>query len=993
MPTTRTIAVPEAPPCFRAALSTLHSLAPSPSVVLATSFSTRIVTTVHTPAHPVTCRPSHTVTSMGLSAAVRALHSADETACLLGSSAAERGAVESWIENAEANLLPPLGVTKSGLAATVAADFGRGVARHLRSGNLTYLVGDYLTAADVIVACLLAELMGSAKKRIKCTVSLKRWMETVAIGICAMEVEMEDGGEEEIEVQMQLPVQKQKSAKQDKTDEKKNTKKENTGKKEEGKVALKAPLSTMVGTSKQSSVVSEKKIDASVLSSGESGIFLLPDPSSVPLLTVLGSIPHTTYVHPPAMTVNELLEACPIPPIPGALAGTHTKNLFLKDKKHGAFLVTARPNADTNAKKLGKLLNLKGKTNLRFGDDVSLKKSLDVKPGHLGPMCIAADSEKTVTMVLDSKLALADAVYSHPGRNDMSTCLSGSDLVAFIRDITGHEVILIDFDASPEAEKVATGPEKLKKKEKKDAPGKQPKNAKQQNTDKKTAAKGQTLLALQWKKTEHFANWYSDTILLSEMISYYNISGCYILRPWSYSIWEGIQTWFNGKIKELGVDNTYFPLFVSKDRLEREADHVEGFAPEVAWVTKSGESDLAMPIAIRPTSETIMYPAFSDWIKSHRDLPLKINQWSNVVRWEFKDPTPFLRSREFLWQEGHTAHATWEDSDSMVMQALELYRGVYEDVLAVPVIKGYKTEKEKFAGGLMTTTCEAYIPVAGRAIQGATSHNLGQNFANMFNIKFQGEDGTTKTAWQTSWGCTTRTLGVMIMVHGDDMGLVLPPYVSPVQAVIVPIVSKKCPLEVLAPYCNEILADLRAAGVRVRLDDRDFYNPGWKYNHWEQKGVPLRIEIGPRDIDARQVRLVVRFSGAKEDAPADGLGARVSSMMNDIQNAMLKKATAERDAHFAKITDWKDFVPNLEKGNLVLAPWCGPKHTDWENWAKNKSREEGMKEGEVEEDTCATSVAAKTLCIPFDQPELPEGTKCFASGLPATCWCLWGRSY
>jgi hypothetical protein len=252
---------------------------------------------------------------------------------------------------------------------------------------------------------------------------------------------------------------------------------------------------------------------------------------------------------------------------------------------------------------------------------------------------------------------------------------------------------------------------------------------------------------------------------------------------------------------------------VSQDRLEKEKDHVEGFAPEVAWVTRSGDTDLAKPIAIRPTSETIMYPAFSDWIKSHRDLPLKLNQWSNVVRWEFKDPTPFLRSREFLWQEGHTVHSTFEEANEMVMQALGLYKNVYQDLLAVPVIPGYKTEKEKFAGGHSTTTVEAYIPGSGRAIQGATSHHLGQNFGKMFDIKFQDEKGTSQIAWQTSWGLTTRTIGVMVMVHGDDTGLVMPPRVAPLQAIIVPIVSKHLTEEVANPYCEAILADLNAQGV------------------------------------------------------------------------------------------------------------------------------------------------------------------------------------
>jgi len=533
---------------------------------------------------------------------------------------------------------------------------------------------------------------------------------------------------------------------------------------------------------------------------------------------------------------------------------------------------------------------------------------------------------------------------------------------------------------------------KIPKKEKKDKKDGAPKAV---NKDKKQVKKGETLLALQWKKEENFPMWYSDVIVLSEMISYYDISGCYILRPWSYKMWELIQEWFNAEIRKLDVENSYFPLFVSQDRLEKEKDHVEGFAPEVAWVTKSGDGDLNKPIAVRPTSETIMYPAFSDWIKSHRDLPLKLNQWSNVVRWEFKDPTPFLRTREFLWQEGHTAHESHADADVMVMQALDLYRQVYEDLLAIPVIPGYKTEKEKFAGGHQTTTVEAYIPMSGRAIQGATSHNLGQNFGKMFDITYQDAEGKSQIAWQTSWGLTTRTLGVMIMVHGDDTGLVLPPRIAPLQAVIVPIVSKKMTMADVTPHCKEILQSLLDVGIRAKFDDRDTYNPGWKYNHWEQKGVPVRIEVGPRDIEAKQARMVVRSTGDKTDHATADLAQVVKDRLAFIQTDMLERARAVRDSHLVRVTEWKDFVPEIEKHNLVLTPWCGGEHQDWEEWVKEKSREESLaaRGEEGEDERTATSVAAKTLCIPFKQPDLPEGTKCFASGLPAKCWVLWGRSY
>ena len=521
------------------------------------------------------------------------------------------------------------------------------------------------------------------------------------------------------------------------------------------------------------------------------------------------SISHKTYAHTLSMKVEDLLENVPLP------AGeTHTKNVFFKDKKHGMFLVSVRPESDVNTKALGKALGLTGKVNLRLASEDLLMEKLGVKTGCVGPLSIVNNSEKDVTLVLDEALFADDVklIHSHPLTNDASTAITPADLKKYLAN-AGVEPSIVEFGVKGEAlpGKAPANRPPASKEQKGQGKGQQQQPKSKNN--KKTAEKGQTLLALQWKKEENFAMWYSDVIVLSEMISYYDISGCYILRPWSYKMWDLFQVWFNGEIEQLDVENTYFPLFVSQDRLEKEKDHVEGFAPEVAWVTKSGDGELAKPIAVRPTSETIMYPAFSDWIRSHRDLPLKVNQWSNVVRWEFKDPTPFLRSREFLWQEGHTAHATYEESNVMVMQALELYRRAYEEVLAVPVVPGYKTEKEKFAGGHQTTTVEAYIAGSGRAIQGATSHNLGQNFGKMFDINFQDKNGETQIAWQTSWGFTTRSIGVMVMVHGDDTGLVLPPRIAPLQAIIVPIISKKMTYEVVKPYCEAILADLKAQGV------------------------------------------------------------------------------------------------------------------------------------------------------------------------------------
>uniref|UniRef100_A0A7S0TAC5 proline--tRNA ligase n=1 Tax=Pseudo-nitzschia delicatissima TaxID=44447 RepID=A0A7S0TAC5_9STRA len=711
-----------------------------------------------------------------------------------------------------------------------------------------------------------------------------------------------------------------------------------------------------------------------------------PDNASVSKLREFG-LEFEVYAHETCMTADELVEKVPLP----SEKETHTKNLFFKDKKHGLFLVTHAVSSTFNTKQLGALLKLQGKVNMRLANTEALEKHLNVKPGCVGPLCIVNDIAKEVTLVMDKTLldGSYDYIHSHPLRNDASVKMTPAVFEDFFKkaEIEPAVVDFSDKDASGTTQPAASGSGPSSKGKQKNPPKKQQKP--------KQNEKGKTKLALQYKKAENFAMWYSNVIVLSEMISYYDISGCYILRPWSYKIWDLMQQWFNEKILKLGVENCYFPLFVSQDRLEKEKDHVEGFAPEVAWVTKSGDSELAQQIAIRPTSETIMYPAFSDWIKSHRDLPLKLNQWSNVVRWEFKDPTPFLRSREFLWQEGHTAHATYEEADEMVMAALDLYKQAYQDLLCVPVIPGYKSQHEKFAGGHQTTTVEAYIPISGRAIQGATSHNLGQNFGKMFDIKFQDEKGESKIAWQTSWGLTTRTIGVMVMVHGDDKGLVMPPRVSPVQAVIVPILSKKLLLEDANSYCLSVLQSLESQGLRAKYDDRTMYNPGWKYNHWEQKGVPIRIEVGPMDIEKNQVRAVIRHNGEKIDLPVDGLGPYIESKLEEIQKAMFEKAAAERDAHVVKVTEWKDFVPNLEKNNLVLTPWCGPEHEDWEEWVKKTSREESLANlGQEEEDErAATSVAAKTLCVPFDQPELPSGTKCIASGMDATCWILWGRSY
>ncbi|KAJ3702388.1 hypothetical protein LUZ61_006093 [Rhynchospora tenuis] len=493
----------------------------------------------------------------------------------------------------------------------------------------------------------------------------------------------------------------------------------------------------------------------------------------------------------------------------------------------------------------------------------------------------------------------------------------------------------------------------------------------------KKEVKKETKLGMTVKKDDNFGEWYSEVVVNSEMIEYYDISGCYILRPQAMSIWETLEAFFDPEIKKMGIKNAYFPLFVTETVLQKEKDHIEGFAPEVAWVTKSGKSDLEVPIAIRPTSETVMYPYFAKWIRGHRDLPLKLNQWCNVVRWEFSNPTPFIRSREFLWQEGHTAFATKEEADQEVLEILELYRRVYEEYLAVPVIKGRKSELEKFAGGLYTTSVEAFIPNTGRGIQGATSHCLGQNFAKMFQINFEDDKGEKGMVWQNSWAYSSRTIGVMVMVHGDDKGLVLPPKVASVQVMVIPVPYKDADTTAIKAACESTVKELNTACVRADLDTRENYSPGWKYSHWEMKGIPLRIEIGPRDLEKKQVRLVRRDTGAKVDVPMAELVEKVQEILTSIQENLFNTAKEKRDACIETVHTWDEFTTALNNKKMIFAPWCDEK--------------------EVEEDVKARTKgdhgAAKTLCSPLDQPEITEGTVCFASGKPAKKWTYWGRSY
>lgn len=521
----------------------------------------------------------------------------------------------------------------------------------------------------------------------------------------------------------------------------------------------------------------------------------------------------------------------------------------------------------------------------------------------------------------------------------------------------------------------------------KPAKEKKPKEKKEKKENKPQqgqSKKKETKLGMRASKAGDFGEWYSQVVVDSEMISYYDVSGCYILRPWSFAIWDEIKNWFDSQIKALGVQNAYFPLFITEDVLNTEKDHVEGFAPEVAWVTRSGQSELDRPIAIRPTSETVMYPYYAQWVRSHRDLPLRLNQWTNVVRWEFKHPTPFIRSREFLWQEGHTVFATKEEADEEVFDILDLYRRVYEELLAVPVCKGIKTEKEKFAGALYTSTVEAFIPATGRGVQGATSHCLGQNFAKMFGIEFETdtEDKGREHAWQNSWGLTTRTIGVMIMVHGDDKGVVMPPRVAPTQVVVIPIPKASMPEDQIAAMnkaADDMVAGLKAAGVRVTSDKRENYTPGWKYNHWELKGVPIRVEIGPKDMEGSCCVLARRDTGAKSmGVPLSGAVEAIQQLLGTIQTEMLQRAREQFDASIERCMDWDSFMAALDRKHMALVPWCDEEEAEEEVKGKSATKD---------------AMGAKSLCKPLEQPELPAGTNCFYTGKPAKAWCLFGRSY
>ena len=466
-------------------------------------------------------------------------------------------------------------------------------------------------------------------------------------------------------------------------------------------------------------------------------------------------------------------------------------------------------------------------------------------------------------------------------------------------------------------------------------------------------------------RAEDFPQWYTDVILKTEMVDYSDVRGCMVIRPYGYRVWELIQQHLDARFKETGHHNAYFPLFIPESLLKKEAEHVEGFAPEVAWVTHGGDELLTERLCVRPTSETIICSMYSKWIQSYRDLPLLLNQWCNVVRWE-KNTRPFLRTSEFLWQEGHTAHATFEEAQHETMQQLNTYRDFMENVLAIPVICGRKSEKEKFAGAYATYTLEAMMQ-DGKALQMGTSHNLADHFAKAYEINYLSREGKLEPCFTTSWGVSTRMIGGMLMVHGDARGLVMPPRVAPIQVVILPIAMHK---EGVLEKAEALREELKRAGLRVELDDRE-QSAGWKFNEWEMKGVPVRIEVGPRDIEKGEVVAVRRDNLEKTTLPMAGLADTLKTLLDDVHNGMYQKALAFREAKTVDAETFEELNAGVQNG-FVRANRCGCR--ECEDAIKHKTR-------------------ATTRSLPLEGSEVEEGAVCIHCGKPAKTRIYFAKAY
>jgi prolyl-tRNA synthetase len=470
-------------------------------------------------------------------------------------------------------------------------------------------------------------------------------------------------------------------------------------------------------------------------------------------------------------------------------------------------------------------------------------------------------------------------------------------------------------------------------------------------------------------KNDDFSEWYTQVVLKAELADYAPVKGLIVLRPDGYSIWESIRSALDEKFRKEGIRNGFLPVLIPESLLGKEKKHFAGFNPEAFWVTHSGNNEIGDRLALRPTSETLAYSMYSKWIKSWRDLPLKINFWNTALRAEIKATKPFIRNSEFLWQEGHTVHTTPKEAEEEVMKILDIYKKTVEEELAIPVITGKKSEKEKFVGAVYTTTMESLMP-DGKALQMGTSHFLGQNFAKPFDVKFSDKDNVENYAWQTSWGVSWRLIGAMIMVHGDNKGLVLPPKVSPIQVVIVPIYYSEEDTKKVIEKANEIEKILLDKKIRVHVDRRSELTPGFKFHDWELKGTPLRIEIGPKDIAKQKVVIATRHNQEKTDLSIDKIDGEINGILEKIQNEMFDTAKKMLQERSRSVDDYEKFKEELEKGGFLYAPWCG-----------DESCEEKIKE----------ETGAEIRVIPFDGKN--QSTKCVYCGKPSTITPIFARGY
>jgi prolyl-tRNA synthetase len=470
------------------------------------------------------------------------------------------------------------------------------------------------------------------------------------------------------------------------------------------------------------------------------------------------------------------------------------------------------------------------------------------------------------------------------------------------------------------------------------------------------------------KKSENFMEWYLQVIVKSDFMDYTDVSGCLAFRPAAYGAWQMVMNATDAEFKKIGIEDVYFPIFIPEKMLQKEVEHFKGFVPEVAWVTRSGDSEFSEKLAVRPTSETIMYPSYSKWIRSWRDLPMRYNQWNNVVRWEFKHPTPFIRSREFLWNEGHTVFASEKEALAEKKQILKIYQKILKEYFALPGILGKKTDKEKFAGAIATYSIEHIMP-DGWAIQGPDHHYDGQNFAKAFDIKFLDKDGNSSYAWQNTFALTTRELGVMVAVHGDDKGLILPPRLAYIQVVIVPIYKNEN-MEKVMQY-SKTISKMLGKKFRTRLDDRDGYSPGYKFNEWELKGIPIRIEAGPREMDAGKIVIARRDTGEKIECELKVAKTAITKLLGAINENMYAKADAFLKANIHTVDNYEEFKKVLnEKKGIINAPWCGKTEC----------------EDKIKEET-----GAKITNIPLEQGKRLE--KCVYCGKKSKSMANFARSY